>query len=654
MDYSSHLTALIAGAFILHNVSGAPAPKDNIIVSAHRTPASQFEVASNVSTIDRQVIENRQTVFATDLLQDLPSLAVSRSGNFGSQTAIRIRGAEANHVLVRIDGIEVNDPAADDAFDFAHLTANDIERIEVVRGPQSAVWGSDALAGVIDITTRRSTDRFSSDAFIEGGSFNTFNGGVHVGTRGANSGVDLTASYLDSDGTNISRSGSEDDGYRNLTANLRADIDITQNLQLNGSLRHIDTTKQFDAVDFATGLPADANRKSDTRQSTIGTGGKLALFDNFWVQSLRLSHMTTDNENFIDDARDTKSGADKYGVYYQSTLNIDAGPSGDSSQQITLAIDYEREEFEQRGTAVDFGLPGQPFILDPNQHQDTDNTGLVGEYRASGFGGLSFSIGIRHDDNSAFDDVTTYRTTAAWRFDDIDSRLHASIGSGQKSPTFTERFGFFADQFQGNPDLKPEMSKGFDAGYEQRFIDGQVVADVTYFRERLEDEINGFFFDPSVGMFTAVNLNGTSKSRGVEFEVSARITDGLSTAASYTYTDASQPDATGRQQREIRRPRHMAALNVNYAFRGRAQVNANLSYTGEQTDVFFPPFPASQETVSLNAYTLANLTGSFAITDNVTIFARAENLLDETYENVYGFATPGVGGFLGARVRFSR
>jgi len=179
---------------------------------------------------------------------------------------------------------------------------------------------------------------------------------------------------------------------------------------------------------------------------------------------------------------------------------------------------------------------------------------------------------------------------------------------------------------------------------------------VTYFRERLEDEIDGFYFDPSLGafgMFTAVNRDGTSKSKGVEVEVSASIIDGLSSTASYTYTDASQPDATGQQQREIRRPRHMAALNLNYALLGRAQVNANVTYTGEQTDVFFPPYPAPAETVSLDAYTLVNLTGSIAITDSVSLYARVENLFDTTYENVYGFATPGIGGYLGARIKFS-
>ncbi len=649
MSKSFPTIALIAGLFILSNIAVQAEPHDNVVISAHRTSATIDQVGSTVSTIDRQIIDNRQTIFITDLLQDLPGIAVSRSGNFGAQTAIRLRGAEANHVLVRIDGIEVNDPAADDAFAFEHLTANDIERIEVVRGPQSAVWGSDALAGVINITTRHTTDRLSSDIFVTGGAFDTYSGGLHVGTRNANSGIDLTASWLDSDGTNISRFGTEDDGYRNLTTNLRTDIDVTHNLRLDASLRHVDTTKQFDDIDyFSTGLPVDADRETDTTQSTFGASGHLTLFDSSWEQSLRLTIMTTDNEDFIDGIKDTTTAADKFGVYYQSTFNFDHGPTDESKQHFTIAIDFEDEEFEQRGTAAPWG--------DPNQDQDMHTTGIVGEYRLTDIGGLSLSLGIRHDNNNAFDSITTYRTTAAYHFDKPDSRLHASFGTGQKSPTFTDRFGIIPDQFQGNPDLEPEQSRGFDFGYEQHFFGGQIIADLTYFNRHLKDEINGFFFDPAIGAFgmsTAVNRDGTSKSKGIEVETSLRFENGLSAAASYTYTDANQPDATGQKQREIRRARHMAMLNLGYKFLSRAQINANLSYTGEQTDTFFAPFPAPSETVSLDAYTLANLSGQLTITDSITIFARIENLFDTTYENVYGFATPGVGGFIGARIRFA-
>ena len=255
MHTSTRIIALFASCLLVSNVAADTTPEDNIIVSAYRTPAMNVDVGSAVSTIDQKTIQNRQSIFATDLLQDLPGVAVSRDGNFGSQTGIRIRGAEANHVLVRIDGIEVNDPATGDAYGFAHLTTHDIERIEVIRGPQSAVWGSDALAGVIDITTRRSNDPVNIGGFVEGGSFDTFSGGFNAGTRGDTAGIDLSASYFNTDGTNISRTGSEDDGYKNLTATLLGDWQVTPVLGLDTSIRLNDSKKEFDAIDFQTGLP---------------------------------------------------------------------------------------------------------------------------------------------------------------------------------------------------------------------------------------------------------------------------------------------------------------------------------------------------------------------------------------------------------------
>ncbi len=649
MHYSILSIALFACLLNIAHVRADNIPEDNVVVSAHRTPATRSDTGSAVSSIDRQIIEARQTVFITDLLRDLPSLAVSRTGHIGSQTAIRIRGAEANHVLVRIDGIEVNDPSTDGTFAFSHLTANDIGHIEVVRGPQSALWGSDALAGVIDIQTRRSTAPWSADGFFEGGAFDTTNAGMHVGARGAKAGIDVTASHVESDGTNISRSGTEDDGYENRTANLRVDAEVMDNLSLDASLRYVDASKQFDEIDFiATGLPADADRESDNRQTTVGAGARFALFDRAWIQTLRLTQTTNDNDEFADGQWTSAAEAEKTGVYYQSTWHLPTGPTEASAQHVTLAIDYEDEAFKQHGIAAPWG--------DPNQAQNMHNAGFVGEYRATGFGGLSFSIGIRHDDNSDFDDITTFRSTAAYRIAPWDARLHASLGTGQKSPTFTDRFGFFPDQFRGNPNLKPEKSRAFDIGYEQRFADDRVRTDITYFRRRLTDEIDGFFYDTSLGpfgMFTAANRRGTSNSRGVEVEASADIMPGTRAAASYTYTDAVQPGAAGPAQQETRRPRHMAALNVNTAITDQMQFNINWSYSGTQTDEFFPPFPASSQIVTIGAYTLVDASASIAVTDNVTVFARVENLFDETYENVYGYATAGIGAFIGARIRLA-
>ncbi|MDH3977673.1 MAG: TonB-dependent receptor [Gammaproteobacteria bacterium] len=656
MHKSVYMTAALACSFISPIASATDEPKDNIVVSAYRTPELKSDIGSSVSIIERKPIEDRQIVFIEDALQDLPGVAVSRSGNYGAQTAVRIRGTEANHVLVRIDGIEVNDPAADDAFGFSLLTAYDIGNVEVIRGPQSAVWGSDAIGGVIDLRTRRATAPLEANGFVEGGAFDTFNSGIQVGSAGDKGSINFAGSYLNTDGTNISRQGSEDDGYENLTLNVNGDWKFSDALMLDATIRHTHATKEFDAIDFSvggSGLPEDADRESKADQTLAGIGGSLSLYNDFWVQSLRGTYMGTENDNYVDGVKESKTEAEKYGAYYQSDFNITQGADEDFRQVITLAADFEHEKFKQRGIPSVFG--------DPNQDQTMDNLGLVTEYRGANLGKLSYSLGLRYDDYSDFDDIWTYRSTASYQFND-DSRAHGSYGTGQKSPTFTERFGFTPDQFQGNPDLKPEKSTGYDVGFEQSFLNKRVIADVTYFQSRLKDEINGFFFDPTIGAFggfTAVNRDGKSRSKGVETSLSAIIADGLTTSASYTYNDAHEPATGGGQQRELRRPRHMAAVNVNYDFwDDRGQLNVNASYTGEQTDIFFPPenppgtFPPS-EIKSLDSYTLVNIAGSFDLTDRVTFTARVENLFDEDYENVYGFATPGIGAFAGIRVAFA-
>jgi len=256
---------------------------------------------------------------------------------------------------------------------------------------------------------------------------------------------------------------------------------------------------------------------------------------------------------------------------------------------------------------------------------------------------------IRYDDNSEFENVTTWRATGAYLIARSGTRLKASAGSGQKRPGFTERFGFSPEFFVGNPDLTPEQNKGFDLGVEQQFLGTRALVGVTYFNERLEDEIVLVGF-PS----TPVNLEDKSRREGVEVAFSGELSADLSLVANYTYTSSKQPKALPDEgdQREIRRPRHQAAINLNHGFNaGRGNVNLNLSYTGSQTDLVFS-FPA--RTVTLRAYTLVNLTAEYALTPSVTLFGRAENLFDESQEDVAGFQNPGRGFYMGFRFGFNR
>lgn len=620
--------------------------EDTIVVSAHRIPVAQEAAGSSVSTADRTLIDQRQTVFLTDLLQTMPGTAVSRTAAAGSQSQVRIRGAEANQVLVIIDGVEANDPAGNDEFDFSALTSYDVDHIELVRGPQSALWGSDAGAGVINITTRTGTAPFSGGAFLEGGSFGTGYGGARVAASGTRGSVAAGVSYYDSTGESAAAAGDEKDGYENLTLTFNSHLDATENVRLGFSARHRESTSEYDDYDFTTGLPADADVESDDSLLLLGADAKIDLFDNRWQQHLKLTWLDSEREQYTDGVADSSSTAEKLGIYYQSTLRLGERTDG-NDQQLIFALDHEREEFSQRGAASFFG--------DPNQDQDLDNTGYIAEYLIRPLAGLHLSASIRHDDNSDFDDITTYRLTSSYLIDATDSRVHASWGTGQKSPTFIERFGFFPDQFLGNPELEPEKTQGFDLGIEQSLFAGRASIDLTWFNEQLEDEIDGFVFDPNTFLFTAGNLDGESHREGVEVEFKSRLNSTFDARFSYTYVDSSQPDSGGGSSREIRRPRHTAAMNLNQTlFDARGNLNLNLTYTGEQLDQFFPPPTYSATTQKLDGYLLLDLALSYSLTERITVYSRATNLFDEDYRNVIGFQSPGRAVYAGIRMDMSR
>jgi len=646
------LSVFLAAAAITTTVT-AEDIRDILVVTASRIPVPLSASGSSVSVIDREQIEARQSVFAADLLQDVPGVAVSRSGSIGSQAQVRIRGAEANQVLVLIDGIRANDPAGNDEFGFQDLTTWDVERIEVVRGPQSALWGSDALAGVINVITREPTEEFSAGGFAEGGAFDTYSIGGRVAGKVLGTRTGLSLSTVNSNGSNSSRSGDEDDGYENTTGSLTLAGRPADHVTLDFVGRYTSTTKEFDTSDFSTGLPADSADESDVDLGYFRTGGTLKLLDDRWTQSLRAAWTTTDTNNSNDFGDNGSTGADKYGIYYQTSWQFTPGNSDSPGDSATVALLHEKQDFRQRGDVIVLDPDDPSQNLDPNQDQDQRTTAAVLEVIVSPLRQTSISLSARYDDNSDYDDVATYRATTAWTTERTRTRLHASYGTGQKAPTFVERFGFFPDQFVGNPDLVPETSTGWEAGIEQPLFDSRISLGATYFHEDLQDEINGFAFDPVTGGFTAENLDGESKRRGVEVTARARVSAGLRVSGSYTYLDATEPDSfTGDSTREIRRPRHVASLNGDWQFfDSRADVNLNLTYVGDRTDVFFGP-PTFDETVDLDSYYLASVAVSYRATEQVRVYARVENLLDDNYEDVYGYSTPGRGAYAGIGLSF--
>lgn len=614
---------------------------EDIVVTAGLQPISITDVASSITVISREEIEQKQVLYLSELLRDVPGFAVSQAGGAGSQTQVRVRGAEANHLLVLIDGVRANDPSANDEFQYQFALTSNIERIEIIRGPQSATWGSDAVAGVINIIRKKTVDSHFLSGNVEAGSFDTFSGGMAGGYSGDALDINAAVSFLDTGGTNISRNGGEKDGAENITGNMSLQYDASDAIRLGLSANLLDASSEYDDIDyFVTGLPVDADRLTETQQSFLSGTLNYEPPQSHWSANLSVNWMDSDNDNFSDGNWTSATAAETLEFRIRGGVSL-----GDKhNHRVGFALEREEVDFSQRGQASLYG--------DPNQDQSYQASGYALEYVGKPMAGFTWTASARLDDYSDFDDARTWQLAASYQIS-AAHRLRGSVGTGSKTPTFTERYGFFEDLFLGNPDLKPESSRGWEIGLESNWSDNRHQLQLAYFDQNLQDEIDGFVFDPDTFLFTARNKDTDSKRRGIETIFDTRLGKALTLAASYTYTDATEKNGAGQSVEEVRRPKHMGGITANYRFADeKGNLNLNLQYNGSQQDIFFSPQTYTSEFIKLDAYTLLNLAASWKLTQSLELTGRVSNLLDEDYEEVLGFARPGRGVYAGLRGRF--
>ena len=608
-----------------------------VVVSASRVPLPSTAVGSAVTVITGEELENKQSRFVADVLREVPGVAVNRTGGFGGVTQVRIRGAEANHTLVLIDGMEVGNPFSGSEFDFSQLLTNDIERIEVLRGPQSALYGSEAIGGVISITTKRAREGFGASLAAEGGSFLTRNvrGSANAGFEDFDLRVGLEV--FETDGFDIAPNGNEDDSTQVVSANFRSAYRPTDNLEFRLNGRLVDRDLETDGQDFVTtGEAIDDDTHNEVRDISLRSEAQLDLFGGAWQHILGGAYSSTDIDNFDAGTQTSGSEGSKQKLDYQTNVTFETPELLNTTHGFTFFAEVENESFENI----------QPFLPNTERVEETTNYAVVGEYRLQAFERLFLSGSLRYDDFEEFEDATTFRLTSSFDVPETGSRLHASYGTGIKAPTFFELFGFNPGTFIGNPNLEPERSEGWDVGIEQQFLDGRVVADVTYFQADLFDEIRSD--SVGAGFTTPINLSGESKRNGVETSLRVVPFDGLTLTGSYTYLRTSEPEGLS----EIRRPRHTASFNANWSFLDeRANVNLGVDYAGETDDLEFASL-TNRRRVRLDDYALVSLAGRYEPIEGVEVFGRIENALNQNYEEVFGFETPGRAVFVGARVSF--
>jgi vitamin B12 transporter len=594
--------------------------QDELVVTATLAPVPKNTIGSAITVITADEIEKRGNTFLSDILREVPGFAVNRSGTFGTLTQVRVRGAEANHTLVLIDGVEVNNPASSSEFNFGFLSSSNIERIEIIRGAQSALWGSDAIGAVINIITKKGQGPLSLKANFEGGSFATEHSelGMSYGNNFFN--INLNADIIKTDGTNIARTGTEKDGFHGRTYDLKLGLNPFENFEVNIIARKVNSEIQTDASSNGFAVDGKGTDNTEIEQDFRKANVKISLLDDRWINQFNIESTKSNSIFNSSNFATSFSNGKKVKYSYQSNFNFDTSSYMNATHNFSILFDYEddtaRGSFVGGKTEVGF-----------------ESKSYATEYQLGLNEQLFLTAGIRFDGNDFFDNATTYRFTGAFIIPETNSRLHLSYGTGVKNPTISELFGNFA-AFKGNPNLKSESSKGWDVGVEQNLFEDKLNVDVTYFKNLITDQISG-------NNSTAVNSNGTNQIYGLELFSKLLLTDDFDINASYTYTRGDT--ATGIEL--TRRPMHIANLNMNHSFlRKKANLNLGVNYNGNQED---DVFVTGLSRVRLSSYVLVNLSGRYKLNKFVSFKGRIENLLDESYEEVFGFTSPGIGGYLG-------
>ena len=586
-----------------------------IVVTASRAEEQASETPVSVSLIDGKRIERMGSPLVPELLRLVPSVAVATSGPAGSQTQVRIRGAEANHTLLFIEGIRANDPAAGNEPRFELLNADLASRIEVVRGPQSALWGSEAIGGVVAVSGE-APGSGGTLAFVQGGSHATWRGAGRTTYGGADRGFSIGVAGQRSDGIDSFDGTGDKDGYNNLGLRFAGRYRLSPVLLLGASGFALKAKSEFDGFDPFTFLHADT---LDETHNQLGAGRLFAeLGDRERAYAIAsASLLGSSNRNELDGDFLNKTEASR------RTLGMEGGYRF-GNHRLIAAAESEHERFEANDVA---------FGGFTNQDRSRNHQSLTVEWRGEGLGPIDAGLAIRQDIFSRFKDATSFRASVKTNIASSFA-IAANYGEGIAQPTFFDLYGFFPGSFVGNAGLRPESSRGGDISL--RYSRTPLGGSVTYFRQRLKDEIATVFLPDFTS--TAVNANGKSKRQGMELEMYYRPFDAFRLTATYAWLDASEPDVAGGQVREPRRPRHSGSIAVDGS-RGRLTYGAAIAYTGERSDTNFDVFPAA--VVRFRPYWLASARLAYRLTDQLEAHLRVANAFDDRYQDVVGYRTEG-------------
>jgi vitamin B12 transporter len=623
-----------------------------IVVSPTTIPTPQNEIASSVTVITAADIERNQYRTVPDALSAVPGLNVVQTGGPGGQTSVFIRGTNSNQVKVLIDGVDAGDPSiVNGAFDFAHLLTGDIAQLEVLRGPQSGLYGADAIGGVISITTKKGEGPAKVTAMLEGGSFRTFNQTAGLsGSEGAFNYAFNVLHYrvgsvpvtpLDLLAPGVRRNN---DNYDNWTYSTRLGYDITDNLAVNLTGRYINAKHGFTGDDFVNFFPPSPEVLQETqRNHQLFTRGEVvwSLFDNRFKNFFGVNYsnqwtwiMNPNPDSFTpfgSIAPPTTNVGERTKFDWRGEVRVIPG------QTLVLGLEDQRDSLRTDST---FTAVGQQFTTNAS----TGNKAAWAELQSNFYDRFFLVSNIRYDDNDSFGAHTTWRVAPALIVPGTETKLKATYGTGFRAPTLVQLFVNNPSIGQlANPNLQPETSSGFDVGFEQPLLNGRVSFGVTYYQNDVKNLIVGVF--PSATKFINENV-GRAKMHGTESFVSATVTDQFKVRFDYT-TTRTRDETTDLGL--LRRPGNKTSVAAVLTPLNELTIAATLVHVSSWVDVnrdtavFVPRLDAP-------AYTTFNLAANYIVNKNVTVFARADNLFNEHYQNPVGFLRPGLGVYAGLRV----
>jgi vitamin B12 transporter len=606
----------------------------DIVVTATKTETPYYELGSSVTIINSDDISKKQLTTVVDVLREAPGLTVIQEGGPGKLTNVFMRGADANLTLVICDGVVMNDASSpDNGFDFSRLNTNDIEKIEIVRGPQSTLYGSEAIGGVINIITKHGSGLPQYSFSSEGGSNNYYRG--NLSALGGLDKFNYSVQYSHTTTAGISAADSrygnnEKDGYANTSFTSNIGYDFSPDAKLSLIYKY---TKANSGLDQDGKYGDDPNYTYNEEDQLFVGRFNLYLFNGIWQAQFNASYNKSFDHSL--DLTDTTRHITSWDGYYKfQRVKYDWQNNLHFTKENTITLGVET----QSDTASSSSIYGSYASIFPAKAVRT--TSVYFQDQVSIDSAFFATAGMRYDKNQMFGGVTTFRIAPAYLINSTNTKIKMSYGTGFKAPSLF----YLYDPSYGNPNLQPEKSKGWDAGVEQYFDKGNIIFGLTYFNLKFEDM---FGYDSN---YREINIAKAS-SYGLEFAASLLNIRNLSINASYTYTKTNDDYNDGSNdynQPLLRRPENQISFSLNYRFSEKLNTNFQLNYIGKRWDKDFTD-EFNPVRVELPDYMLINIAASYKLLSYLELTARIDNLLDKQYEEVLYYGTPGRAFYIGVK-----